>query len=155
MAITPEKDKTIIKAILDTDPYLIEYLEFTPQEIYKVPATDELLGTNDDKNKLKQQIFIYNTDPEKTINTLMHGIVYEVDVSVPYRMSGTADNAMEQIMALLDKRVISHLHKLELLDPPRVLPSPTSLYQVGARFVCYVCRLNTIKQYIKNESEEN
>lgn len=155
MAITPEKDKTIIKAILDTDPYLIDYLEFSPQEIYKVPATDELLGTNDDKNKLKQQIFIFNADPEKTINTLIHGIVYEIDVSVPYRKSGTADNAMEQILALLDRREICHLHRLKLLDPPRVLPSSTALYQVSVRFVCYVSKFNKIKHYVKNESEEN
>lgn len=154
MAITPEKDKTLIKAILDTDPYLIDYLEFQPQEIYKVQVTDEILGTNDDKNKLKQQIFIFNAEPEPTINDLIHGIVYEIDVSVPYRRSGTADNAIEQIMALLDKREICHLHRLKLLDPPRTLPSSSALYQVGVRFVCYVSRLNKIKQYIKNESEE-
>lgn len=154
MAITPEKDKTLIKAILDTDPYLIDYLEFEPQEIYKVQVTDEILGTNDDKNKLKQQIFIFNADPEKTINDLVYGIVYEIDVSVPYRKSGTADNAIEQIMALLDGKEICHLHKLELIDPPRVLPSSSTLYQVGVRFVCYVSRLNQIKKYIKNESEE-
>ncbi len=150
MSITPTKDKILIKAILDTDSYLIEGLEFEPLEIHTVQATDELLGLDNDVNQLKKQIFIYNAEPEKTINDLIHGVVYEIDVSAPWRLSGDADAAIEQIMALLDGREICKLHKLELLDPPRALPSATPLYQVGVRFVCYVSRFNQIKKFIKN-----
>lgn len=150
MAITVMTDKRLIKAILDTDPWLVEGLEFKPLEIYTVQATDELLGLNNNQNQLKKQIFIFNADPERTINDLMQGVVYEVDVSVPWRLSGDADKAIEQIMALLDEREIRKLHTLELLDPPRVLPSATPLYQVGVRFVCYVSKFNKIKTFTKN-----
>lgn len=150
MAITVMTDKRLIKAILDTDPWLVEGLEFEPLEIYTVQATDELLEINNNQNQLKKQIFIFNADPERTINDLMQGIVYEVDVSVPWRLSGDADKAIEQIMALLDEREIRKLHTLELLDPPRVLPSATPLYQVGVRFVCYVSKFNKIKTFTKN-----
>lgn len=137
MAITILTDKIAIQAILSTDPYIIEYLEFDPKEIYRVKATDEILGLYDEKNKLKQQIFIYNVDPERTINPVIHGIVYEVDVSVPYSKSGTADLAIEQVIALLDRAEIANTHRLHILDMPVVLSSETSLYQIGCRFVCY------------------
>lgn len=148
MAVTPNKDKILIKAVLDTDPYLIDYLEFEPTEIYTVKATDELLGTSaDSKNQLKQQIFIYNATPENTINPLMRGIVYEIDVSVPVNKSGTADSAIEQILALLDNREICRLHRLEVLDMPTVLSSESSLYQIGIRFICYVSKFTPIQKY--------
>lgn len=148
MAITIRNDKILIKAILDNDCYLTEGLGFEPQNIYMVKATDDLLGTSDSKNQLKQQIFIFNAESESTINTAIHGIVYEIDVSVPVNLSATADEAIEQVIALLDEREICILHELELLDPPTVLPSETSLYQVGVRFVCYVSKYNKIKTKI-------
>lgn len=147
MAVTPNKDKTLIKAVLDTDPFLIDYLGFEPKEIYTVKATDELLGLADNKNQLKQQIFIYNATPENTINPLIRGIVYEIDVSVPVNKSGTGDSAIEQILALLDDREICHLHKLEVLDMPTVLSSENSLYQIGIRFICYVSKFTKIQKY--------
>lgn len=148
MAVTPNKDKTLIKAVLDTDPFLIDYLGFDPKEIYTVKATDELLGLADNKNQLKQQIFIYNATPENTINPLIRGIVYEIDVSVPVNKSGTGDSAIEQILALLDDREICHLHKLEVLDMPTVLSSENSLYQIGIRFICYVSKFTKIQKML-------
>lgn len=141
MAITVSTDKIAIQSILATDPYLIDYLEFSPKEIYRVKATDDIL-----QDKKRQQIFIYNANPEPTINPIIYGIVYEIDVSVPRARDGTADLAIEQIMALLNGIEISHVHKLEILDPPTVLSSETSLYQVGVRFVCYETTYNKIKQ---------
>lgn len=140
MAITIATDKIAIQSILTDDPYLMEYLEFSPDEIYRVKATDDIL---DEKNK--QQIFIYNVSPEGTINPLIYGIVYEVDVSVPFAMNGTADLAIEQIIALLDGVEIATTHKLEIAEPPTVLSSDTALYQVGVRFVCYETKYNKIK----------
>lgn len=158
MAVTPLNDKIVIQALLTTDSYLIDYLEFSPDEIYRVKATDEILGTHDSKNRgsdgLKQQIFIYNAYPEATINPVIHGIVYEIDVSVPFAKSGTADLAMEQIIAILDGKEIANTHELEILDMPVVLSSETSLYQVGCRFVCYVSKYNKKKIYVKEESED-
>lgn len=142
MAITIATDKIAIQSILTDDTYLTEYLEFSPDEIYRVRATDDIL---DEKNK--QQIFIYNVSPERTINPLIYGIVYEVDVSVPFALNGTADLAIEQIIALLDGVEISNTHKLEITEPPTVLSSDTSLYQVGVRFVCYETKYNKIKTY--------
>lgn len=154
MAITPWSDKIAIQAILTVDPYITDYLEFSPDEIYTVKATDEILGISDKGQSLKQQIFIFNVASEQTVNPFIYGVVYEVDVSVPWTSQGTADLAMEQIMALLDGTEISYTHKLEILDMPIVLPSETSLYQVGCRFVCYVSKITRPKRYIKNESED-
>lgn len=156
MAISVWKDKRAIKAILDTDPYLIDYLGFDPKEIYTVQATDELLGLSDARNRIRPQIFIYNAEPETTVNPFIYGIVYEIDVSVSNSDSGTADLAIDQILALLDRREIATTHELELLDPPVILSSETSLYQVGCRFVCYVSKINKIQTYVKqDESEED
>lgn len=142
MAITPATDKIAIQSILSTDPYLIDYLGFSPKEIYRVPATDNLL-----EDEKRQQIFIYNTFPEKTVNPIIWGVIYEIDVSVPYSKNGTADLAMEQIIALLQNAEIANTHRLEIIEPPTVLASETSLYQVGVRFACYSTTYNKIKQY--------
>lgn len=147
MAVTPWSDKIAIQSILTVDPYIKDYLEFSPNEIYTVKATDDLLGLNDKDFAPKRQIFIYNAASEPTINPVISGIVYEVDVSTSWREQGTADLAIQQIMGLLDKTEISHTHQLELLDLPVVLPSETSLYQVGVRFVCYVSKITKPKIY--------
>lgn len=155
MAVSVWKDKRAIKAILDTDPYLIDYLGFSPNDIYTVQATDDLLGLADARNKIRPQIFIFNAQPEATVNPLIFGIVYEIDVSVSNSDSGTADLAMDQILALLDRREISNSSILQLLDPPIILSSETSLYQIGCRFVTYVSKINKIQTYVKqDESEE-
>lgn len=141
MAITPATDKIAIQAILTNDSYLTEELGFSPSEIYRVKMVDDIL----DDNK-KQQIFIYNVTPETTINPIIYGIVYEIDVSVPYALNGNADFAVEQIIALLNGAEISNTHRLEISEPPIVLSSETSLYQVGIRFVCYATTYNNIRK---------
>lgn len=151
MAITVAKDKERIQSILSNDPYLINYLGFSPKEIYRVKATDTLLGTSSNNEKLKQQIFIFNVDPEATINPIIKGIVYEVDVSVPFAKNGTGDLAIEQVQALLIGAEITPTHELELLDPPLILPSETSLYQIGVRFVCYESIYTKTKKYVKED----
>lgn len=148
MAVTPWSDKIAIQAILTVDPYIKDYLNFSPDEIYTVKATDELLGIGEKEFYPKRQIFIYNVTSEPTYNPIMHGIVYQVDVSTSWREQGTADLAMEQIMALLDGKEISNTHKLEILDMPVVLASETSLYQIGVRFVCYISKFTKKKHYI-------
>lgn len=147
MSVTPWSDKIAIQSILTVDPYIKDYLKFSPNSIYTVKATDELLGLNEKDFAPKNQIFIYNATSEQTINPIIHGIVYEVDVSTPWHKQGTADLAIEQIMALLDGREISKTHQLELLDLPVVLASETSLYQVGVRFVCYVSKVTHPKHF--------
>lgn len=151
MAITIQNDKIAIQAVLSTDPYIRDYLNFDPNEYYRVRATDEILGLTDSSSSLKQQIFIYNVTPEDTVNPLIKGIVYEIDVSVPYGMDGTADQAIEQIVALLDGLEISNVHQLELLDPPMTLSSDTALYQVGVRFIMYVSKITHKKCYNANK----
>lgn len=146
MAFTISTDKIAIQSILSTDPYLTDYLGFDPKEIYRVKATDDILGITNSKSGLKQQIFIYNTEPEPTINPIIYGVVYEVDVSVPRAKDGTADLAIEQIMALLHWTEISNVHRLEIIDPPTVLASETSLYQIGVRFICYETVCSKVKQ---------
>lgn len=147
MSVTPWSDKIAIQSILTVDPYIKDYLLFSPDEIYTVKATDELLGIGEKEFFPKRQIFIYNAYSENTYNDIIKGIVYQVDVSTSWREQGTADLAIEQIMALLDGREISNTHKLELLELPVVLASETSLYQVGCRFVCYVSKFNKPRKY--------
>lgn len=147
MAITISKDKIAIQSILQVDPFLIDDLRFDPMEIYRVKSTDDILSPN------KQQIFIYNAAPEPTVNPIIYGIVYEIDVSVPVARDGTADEAIEQIIALLHNRELSHTHRLEILDPPTVLASETSLYQIGVRFVCYETTYNKIKESKKGQEQ--
>lgn len=131
MAITIQSDKIAIQAILSTDPYLTEYLGIDPNEIYKVEANDKLIKEG------SIQIFIHNTFPEATINPVIWGIIYQVTISVPWEKNGTADLAIEQIIALLHNTEIANNVRLEMIDPPTVLSSETSLYQVGVRFVSY------------------
>lgn len=140
MAITIQSDKIAIQAILSTDPYLTEYLGFNPKEIYKVQANDKLLKDN------TLQIFIHNTFPEATINPVIWGIIYQVSVSVPWEKNGTADLAIEQIIALLHNTEIANNVQLEIIDMPTVLSSETSLYQIGVRFVAYESVYNKVKE---------
>lgn len=140
MAITVQSDKIAIQAILSTDPYITDYLGFEPREIYKVRANDNLLQDNK-----KKQIFIYNTYPEPTINPVIWGVVYEIMVSVPWENNGTADLAIEQIIALLHNTELAVNVQLEMIDPPTVLSSETSLYQVGCRFISYESVFNRPK----------
>lgn len=142
MSITVANDKIAIQAIISTDEYITEYLEFDPMEIYTVQATNELL----EQSENKQQIFIFNTYPEATINPIIWGMIYQVTVSCPVNNAGTADLAIEQIIALLHKKEISNGVMLELIDPPVVLSSDTSLYQIGARFVSYETLYNKPKK---------
>ncbi len=142
MSLTPATDKIAIQSILSTDPYLRDYLGFVSKEYYRVRATDTILG---DKTKL--QVFIYNVTPEATINPIIYGMVYEIDVSAPYANNGTVDLAIEQIVALLNGVEVAKTHRLELLDPPMVLSSDTALYQMGVRFVCYDSLYNKKKNY--------
>lgn len=141
MAITIATDKQAIQTVLTNDPYLKDFLGFQPKEYYRVRATNEIIGDGN-----TQQIFIYNVNPEATINPIIYGVVYEIDISVPFAKNGTADLAMEQIVALLNGCKISPTHKLEILDPPLTLASDTSLYQMGVRFICYDSIYNKIKR---------
>lgn len=147
LAVTIQSDKIAIVAILSTDDYITEYLKFDPMEIYKVKANDNLLRED------VFQIFVYNTYPEPTINPAIYGVVYEVDVSVPWKNSGTADLAIEQIIALLHDTELTNGVKLEIIDMPTVLSSETSLYQVGVRFVSYQSIYNKPKVKPKIEIE--
>lgn len=140
MGMTPATDKVAIQAIISTDDYIINRLRFDPNEIYRVRAVDKVL------DETKKQIFIWNARTDSTENPLVYGLVYEVDVSVPYANQGTADLAIEQIVALLRDREISNTHKMELQAPPTVLSSDNSLYQIGVRFVVYSTVYNKIKK---------
>lgn len=148
MSVTPWSDKIAIQSILTVDPYIKDYLGFSPNEIYTVKATDELLGLNERDFTPKRQIFIYNEGSEPTVNPVMIGVIYQIDVSTSWREQGTADLAIQQIQSLLDRREISKTHKLELLTSPVTLPSDTSLYQTGIRVICYVSKVTHPKRFI-------
>ena len=128
MAISPFRDKKAIADILSSDSYLTSTLGFTTANINRVKYTDETLSAT------KKQIFIYNAQPEDTPWDKAKNIVYEIDVSAAYANNGSVDNAIEQVIALLDGVELYGTHRIELLDPPNTLSAPNSIYQVGVRF---------------------
>lgn len=140
MPITPAKDKTSIKSILNADP-LMTTLGFTAAQTFNYKNNDQTIDPT------KVQIFIYNVQAEKTGNDFSHGIVYEVLLSAPNAKTGSVDNGSDQLIALLHDRVIGK-HKLYLLDPPMTLSSMNALYQVATRFMAYETVYNKVRTAI-------
>lgn len=140
MPITPFKDKAGIKSVLNADP-LMTTLGFAASQTFTFKNSDQTIDPT------KVQIFIYNVQPEKTGNSLAHGIVYEVLLSASNAKHGSVDNASDQIIALLHNKVIGN-HRLELLDPPMAVACLNSLYQVATRFMAYETVYNKVRTAI-------
>lgn len=140
MPITPAKDKTAIKNILNADP-LMNTLGFTAAQTFTYKNSDALIDPK------KQQIFIYPVQGEKTGNDFSHGVVYEILLSASNLNNGNVDNASDQIIALLHNKVVSN-HRLQLLFPPMALASMNALYQVAVRFMAYETVYNKVRTAI-------
>lgn len=138
--ITPAQDKTAIKAILDTDPY-IQGAGFTPDNIKKTKYGTDTLNSNAPDN----QIFIYNGTPENPNNRIQKGVVYKIAVAGKRRDQTVVDNVAEQVLALLNDADLGRSHILELLDPPIELESDPAIYIVEAAFICYETIFNKVK----------
>ena len=140
MAITPHEDKKAIKAILDTDEYLLS-AGFLPDMIKTTKAGSEVL--NDNNSAL--QIFISSGTPESATSDIVRNMVYNIRVAGKMNNSGRIDNAANQIIALLHNRDIGRSHILYLLDPPLELESNAAVYVIEITFLCQATVFNKIK----------
>ena len=139
--ITPNEDKQAIKAILDTDPYIINKAQFNPVNIKTTKyGTDVLNNSSSDF-----QIFIYLGNPENPNVYNQKGIVFNIAVVGRRERSVVVDSVSSQVIALLVEAEIGHGHILHLLDPPMELESDPSIYIVETAFICYETIYNQIK----------
>lgn len=139
--ITTAQDKTSIKAILDTDPYIQE-AGFTPQNIKTTKY-----GTNVLNNPESDfQIFIYLGKPESARTYNQKGIVYNIAVCGRRTMSSVVDSVSDQVIALLSEADIGRGHILDFLDPFMEMESDPAIYIVEASFVCYSTIYNKVKK---------
>lgn len=139
--ITPNEDKQAIKAILDTDSYIINKAQFNPVNIKTTKyGTDVLNNSSSDF-----QIFIYLGNPENPNVYNQKGIVFNIAVVGRRERSVVVDSVSSQVIALLVEAEIGHGHILHLLDPPMELESDPSIYMVETAFICYETIYNQIK----------
>ncbi len=141
MAITPYEDKMAIKAILDTDKFLLS-AGFSPDMIKTTRAGTEVL--NDNNSAL--QIFISSGTPENSNSDIVRNMVYNIRVAGKRTNAGRIDNAANQIIALLHNREIGRSHILYLLDPPLELESNAAVYVIEITFLCQATVFNKIKK---------
>lgn len=138
--ITPAQDKTAIKAILDTDPY-IQGAGFVPENIKTTKYGTDTLNSNTQDF----QMFIYNGTPENPNNRMQKGVVYKIAISGKRKSRLVVDNVSEQVIALLHDADLGRAHYLELLDPFIELESDPAIYIVEASFISYQTVYNKIK----------
>lgn len=139
--ITPAEDKTAIKAILDTDPY-IQRAGFKPENIKKTRyGTDTLNSSNADF-----QIFIYLGTPENPNIFNQKGIVFNISVVGKRQNAERIDSVVSQVIALLSETNIGRGHILLPLDPPLELESDPAIYIVETSFISYQTIYNKIKK---------
>lgn len=139
--ITPNEDKQAIKAILDTDSFIIVKAQFKPANIKTTKyGTDVLNNSSSDF-----QIFIYLGNPENPNVYNQKGIVFNIAIVGKRERSVVVDTVASQVIALLVEAEIGRGHILHLLDPPMELDSDPSIYIVETAFICYETIYNQIK----------
>lgn len=139
--ITPNEDKRAIKAILDTDSYIINKAKFKPENIKTTKyGTDVLNNSSSDL-----QIFIYLGTPENPNVYNQKGIVFNIAVVGKRESPAVVDSVVSQVIALLVEAEIGRGHILHLLDPPMELESDPAIYIVETAFICYETIYNQIK----------
>lgn len=138
--ITPSADKTAIKAILDTDPY-IQRAGFFAENI----KTSKYGSSDLNNSNTNFQIFIYLGTPEKANTPNQKGIVFNITVMGKRTRQATVDSVMEQIIALLNDADLGRGHFLIFLDAPVELESDPAIYVVETAFICYETIYNKVK----------
>lgn len=139
--ITPNEDKTAIKAILDTDSY-IQRAGFSADKIKTTKyGTDTLNNASSDF-----QIFIYLGTPENPNIYNQKGVVFNIAVTGRRSLSTVVDSVISQVIALLVEADIGRGHILHLLDPPIELESDPAIYIVETSFICYSTIYNKVKK---------
>lgn len=139
--ITTYEDKIAIKAILDTDSYILE-AGFKPDNILMTKYDTDVLNSNNDDLK----IFIYMGTPEKTNTPNLRGVVYRIGIIGKRSVSALIDNIAQQVIALLSEKDIGRAHILYLQDTPLELDSNPAMYLVELSFISYQTIYNKIKK---------
>lgn len=144
MPITTNKDIMWVKDLITNDPY-IQKLGFKPINIMGVKNSNfEIKNDN-------MEINIYNTDGKSTDSNIVLSVIYEVDIMVPKDKYNIANEAKDQIIALLE--YASNIDGLwyKLVHPGIILSVPPSYYGIGMRFSLYETIFNKMKK-IQTES---
>lgn len=141
MSITLKTDKDVIKAILDTNPFIAK-MGFKAENIKTTGAGSDIISAS----KPEFQIFISNTTPENLGSELVMGIVYSITVAGNRKQANRVDEVSEQAIALLHNRDLGRGHTLFLLDPPLELKSNPNIYIVETTFLCQSTVINVVRK---------
>lgn len=140
--ISPSADKATIRAVIASDEYLLS-LGFEPDYIMCTNSTDDSLS----EQPPKKQIFIYNAPSRSGNNDTDLEMVMQIEVFVPLYQTDIGDNAIEQIMALLQGLQMKNHSPLKICAPsPVPLACPSSFYCIAARFSYYATTINEVKK---------
>jgi hypothetical protein len=127
LAITPIQDITVIKAILEQDPYM-NSIGYNSSNIYRYDQLDEEITTS----TKCINIFLMPSPYRRNQNVLVE-CIYGFKIISTRNNIGDVSNAASQIQALLQNREIGNNHLLELYDPPMQMSSPkgTVVYELS------------------------
>ncbi len=125
MAITPLEDKLAIKAIIDTDDFIINELGFNPSDVIILNNVDEeVTGTS-------KKIYIVDYPTPVSTNGLTIRVSYGIEVMTTTSFNGSATRAIAQIMALLDNTDIGNAHTTEIYEGISQLTSSGDTVRYG------------------------
>ena len=140
--ITPLKNKKAIKKVIADDPHMNK-LGFNAKNVKTTKASNDIFTAN----KADLQINISMGQPEKSYSDIVKNLVYVVTVSGNRNMhSDKVDDAVEQVIALLDRKDIGDSHILYLLDGPLELASDQLIYIVETTFLCQSTVFNVVRK---------
>lgn len=145
MPITTNQDIMFVRDLITNDPY-IKSLGFTPINITGVKNSNFEIKTDN------MEINIYNVDGKGTDSDIVISMIYQIDIMVPKDKYNIANEAKDQIIALLQHYCEKSGFRYKLVHPGLILTVPPSYYGIGFRFSFYETIFNKIKKV--KESEE-
>lgn len=139
MPITTNNDIIWARDVITSDPY-IKSLGFTPERIMGYKNSGNELSVNN------REINLYNVDGDKTRSSITMSVNYEVDIMVSRDYYNIANEAKDQIIALLQSSAEKHKKRFKLIHPGLILSVPPTFYGIGFRFSLYETIFNSIKK---------
>ena len=125
MAITPLKDKSAIKSLIDTDSFITETLKFEPRNILVYDEVDEEV-TGDTK-----YILIVNYPSPPSPNGHNAVVVYGIECVTNKDIQGDALRAMQRVLEILDGADIGRNHILDIYEHITQLKAPKGTVRYG------------------------
>ena len=139
MPITTNSDIMWARDVITSDPY-IQSLGFTPQNIVGYKNSGNELSVNN------REINLYNVDGDTTRSSITMSMIYEVDIMVSRDYYNIANEAKDQIIALLQTKAEANRKRFKLVHPGLTLSVPPTFYGIGIRFSLYETIFNKIKK---------